>query len=60
MPRTRRIALIGHPHIVVARGNNGCELFEQDAGYESYLTILRELVRDGHIVLYAWLSLIHI
>ena len=54
MPRTRRIALIGHPHIVVARGNNGCELFEQDAGYESYLTILRELVRDGHIVLYAW------
>ena len=54
MPRTRRIALVGHPHVVVARGNNGGRLFFDDADYEGYLSSVRELVREGHLTLYAW------
>jgi REP element-mobilizing transposase RayT len=54
MPRTRRIALIGRPHVVVARGNNGGRVFFDDADFESYLHTLRDLVREGHVRLYAW------
>jgi putative transposase len=54
MPRTRRIALVGHPHVVIARGNNGGRVFFDDADFESYLQILRDLVREGHVRLYAW------
>ena len=54
MPRSRRIALIGHPHIVIARGNNGGRVFFDDADYEGYVDTLRELVREGHLRLYAW------
>lgn len=54
MPRTRRIALVGHPHVVVARGNNGGRIFFDDADYESYLTTLRELVRERHVQIFAW------
>ncbi len=54
MPRSRRIALIGHPHVVVARGNNGGRVFIDDADHESYLHTLRDLVREGHVRLYAW------
>lgn len=54
MPRTRRIALVGHPHVVVARGNNGGRIFFDDADFESYLTTLRELVRERHVQIFAW------
>jgi REP element-mobilizing transposase RayT len=54
MPRTRRIALVGHPHVVVARGNNGGRIFFGDADFESYLTTLREIVRERHVQIFAW------
>ena len=54
MARTRRIALIGHPHVVVARGNNGEAVFYDDSDYEAYLSSLRDMVREQHFVLYAW------
>lgn len=54
MPRTRRIALVGHPHVVVARGNNGGRIFFDDADFESYLTTLRELVRERHVQIFAF------
>ena len=54
MPRTRRIALVGHPHVVIARGNNGGEVFVDDADFESYLSTLRELVRDRLLDVSAW------
>lgn len=54
MPRSRRIALVGHTHIVVARGNAGGEIFFEDADYEAYLSMLRELVREQLFVLYAY------
>ncbi len=54
MPRTRRIALVGRPHVVVARGNNGGRVFFDDTDYEGYLSALRELVREGHVALSAF------
>jgi putative transposase len=54
MPRTRRIALVGHPHVVVARGNNGDAVFYDDSDYEAYLSLVRDLVREQLFVLYAW------
>lgn len=54
MPRTRRIALVGRPHVVVARGNNGGRVFFDDGDFEGYLHALRELVREGHVQVSAW------
>lgn len=54
MPRIRRIALVGRPHVVVARGNNGGRIFFDDGDFEGYLLSLRELVREGHVRLLAW------
>jgi putative transposase len=54
VPRTRRIALVNHPHVVVARGNNGEAVFHDDSDYEAYLNLMRDMVREGLFVLYAW------
>lgn len=54
MPRTRRIALVGHPHVVTARGNNGGRIFVDDVDFEAYLATLRELVRERHLDVFAW------
>lgn len=45
---------MGHPHVVVARGNNGEPVFYDDTDYEAYLTLVRDFVREGFFVLYAW------
>jgi REP element-mobilizing transposase RayT len=54
VPRTRRIALLGRPHVVIGRGNNGDPLFYGDDDYTSYLEVVRELVRERLCVVYAW------
>ncbi|MBI1946438.1 MAG: transposase [Deltaproteobacteria bacterium] len=54
MPRNRRIALADHPHVVIARGNNGDPVFFDERDYQAYLYLLRELVREQLCVLYAW------
>jgi putative transposase len=54
MPRTRRIALVGRPHVVVARGNDGGRVFFDDVDFESYLQTLRDVVREGLVRLHAW------
>jgi|GEM_PF-756754 len=46
MPRARRISLIGHAHLVTARGNDGAELFASDDDFEHYLEQLRDMVRE--------------
>jgi putative transposase len=52
--RRRRIALVGHPHLVTARGNNGDKIFLNDADCEAYLSSLREMVRAEQLRLHAW------
>ena len=54
MPRTRRISLIGHPHVGIARGNAGSPLFFEDTDYESYLRLLRDYGREDLFRLYAY------
>ena len=54
MPRTRRLALVGHPHIVIARGNNGDPLFYEDDDFRAYLGAVRDLVREQVFTAYAW------
>lgn len=54
MARSRRIALLGHPHVVVARGNNRAPLFYDDSDFEAYLEKLRDMVRDQMFTLYAY------
>ncbi len=54
MARTRRFTLLGHPHVVVARGNNRAPLFYDDTDFEAYLEKLREMVRDQLFTLYAY------
>jgi REP element-mobilizing transposase RayT len=54
MPRQRRIALVGHPHVVTARGNAGGELFFDDSDFQAYLEKLRELVSDELFRCYAF------
>ncbi|MCP4499786.1 MAG: hypothetical protein GY822_07470 [Deltaproteobacteria bacterium] len=47
MPRARRLSLIGHAHLVTARGNNGGEVFAQQDDFEHYLEILRNMAREN-------------
>jgi REP element-mobilizing transposase RayT len=54
VPRNRRIALVDHPHVVIARGNNGDPVFFDERDYQAYLELVRELVREQLCVLYAW------
>lgn len=54
MPRSRRIALMGYPHIVIAKGNAGSPLFFDDSDYESYLHNLRERIREKLFTLFGY------
>lgn len=54
MPRSRRIALVGHTHVVTARGNAGGDVFFEDTDYEAYLSMLREHTREQLFTLYAY------
>lgn len=42
MPRIARIVLPGLPHHITQRGNNGQSVFDSDADYQKYLTLLFE------------------
>jgi putative transposase len=54
MPRARRIALVGHIHVVTAKGNAGGPLFFDDSDYEAYLELLRDRGREDLFKLYAY------
>ena len=59
MPRSRRIALMGYPHIVIARGNAGSPLFFDDTDYEAYLHNLRERIRERLFTLFGYCLMRH-
>lgn len=54
MPRERRIHAPNTPHLVVARAATGALLFYNDSDYGAYLRLLRQLVRDRLITIYAF------
>lgn len=54
MPRTRRISWLNYPHLVIAQANGGTPLFVKDEDYQSYLSLLRQMVRDHLLKVYAY------
>lgn len=54
MPRSRRITWLNYPHLVIAQANGGTTLFADDDDYKSYLLLLRQMVRDHLLKVYAF------
>lgn len=54
MPRSRRISWLNHPHLVIAKANGGTSLFVDDDDFRSYLMLLRQLVRDRLLKVFAY------
>ncbi len=54
MPRTRRISWLNYLHLVVAEANGGAKLFADDDDFRSYLLLLRQMVRDHLLKVYAF------
>lgn len=54
MPRQKRITWLNFTHLVVARANGGTPLFIDESDYYFYLGILRQMVRDRLLKVYAF------
>lgn len=54
MPRTRRISWLNYPHLVIAEANGGSSLFADDEDFRSYILLLRQMVRDRLLKVYAY------
>jgi REP element-mobilizing transposase RayT len=54
MPRKARITFLNYPHLVIAEANSNSFLFYDDDDYFFYLSILRQLVRDRLLKLFAF------
>jgi putative transposase len=58
MARLPRLALAGHLHHVIQRGNNGQALFVDDADRRAYLDLLRESAAAHGVAIHAYALLI--
>lgn len=54
MPRAKRITLAGHYHLVIAKSSSDSQLFYDATDFDYYLQILRQMVRDKLLQLYAF------
>lgn len=54
MPRKSRITWFNHPHLVVSKANGGASLFVDDSDYQFYISILRQMVRDRLLRVFAY------
>jgi putative transposase len=54
LPRARRISWLNYHHLVVAEANGGTSLFIDDEDFKSYIRILRQMVRDRLLKVYAY------
>ncbi len=54
MPRQKRITWLNFAHLVIARANSGAKLFTDESDYYFYLGILRQMVRDRLLKVYAF------
>lgn len=59
VPRQSRISFLNYPHLVVAKANSGSLLFYHDSDYLFYLDVLRQLVRDRLLKVFAYCLLEH-
>jgi len=44
--RVGRVSWIGYPHLVIAEANSGAQLFYDEDDFQSYIQLLRQMVRD--------------
>lgn len=54
VPRTKRITWLNYPHLVIAQSNDGRKLFVDQHDYHFYLSILRQMVRDRYLKVFAF------
>jgi putative transposase len=54
MPRKPRLAVAGHPHHVVQRGNDRQAIFRDDLDRSKYLEWLRELAAQAQVAVHAY------
>jgi len=54
MPRQSRVSWLNYPHLVIAEANGGSSLFSDDSDYIFYIGLLRQLVRDRLLKVYAF------
>lgn len=59
MPRIGRITWLNHPHLVVAKANGGCKLFADNADYQFYIGMLRQMARDRMLKVFAYCLMEH-
>jgi putative transposase len=54
LPRAKRITLAGHYHLVIAKSSSDSQLFYDATDFDYYLQILRQMIRDKFLQLYAF------
>jgi REP element-mobilizing transposase RayT len=54
MPRQSRVSWLNYPHLVIAEANSGRSLFHDDNDYVFYLNLIRQLVRDRLLKVFAY------
>lgn len=54
MPRAKRITLKGHYHLIVAKSSSDSQLFYDDSDFEAYIKLLKQMVRDNLVTIYAF------
>ncbi len=54
LPRSKRITWLNYPHLVVAQSNGGSSLFVDESDYYSYIGVLRQMVRDRLLKVFAF------
>lgn len=59
MPRTYRITWLNYPHLVIAQANGGSSLFIDDADYQFYVAVLRQMARDRLLKVFAYCLMEH-
>lgn len=59
MPRQSRVSWLNYPHLVIAEANGGSSLFNDDSDYVFYIGLLRQLVRDRLLKVYAFCLMEH-
>lgn len=59
MPRQSRISWLNYPHLVIAQANGGTQLFKHNDDYAYYLSLLRQLVRDRFVKVFAFCLMPH-
>jgi REP element-mobilizing transposase RayT len=54
LARSRRVSWLNYPHLVIAKANGGVSLFSDEEDYLNYLSMLKQMVRDRLLKVFAY------